>query len=59
MTRKKDDEVRKEELEEQNGEELPDREVMSVVSVDPQPIEATQVDPADFEPRVGPPEDPT
>jgi hypothetical protein len=60
MTRKRKHEVQKEELERQDGEELPEREVMSIVAVDPQPIEITPVEPGeppDTDPKVGPPED--
>lgn len=60
MTRKSNREVQKEELEQQDGEELPEREVMSLVAVDP-PIEITPVEPGeppDSDPKVGPPEDP-
>ena len=39
MTLKPNDELKQDELDAQNGETLPEREVMSVVSVDPQPVE--------------------
>jgi hypothetical protein len=38
MTLKRRDELTQEELEQQNGEVLPEREVMSVIGLDPQPV---------------------
>ena len=51
--KKQEDELTPEELEEQNGEPLPDREVMSPIAFDPGPLPITEAGGFPAEPGPG------